>query len=290
MFVKSSTTLATSLAVLSSLVSGTAPPSYSGYNNIWNSGFDGAAGLLPSTSDWNIITGNLGVNGELETYTSSTNNLQRSGGQTLQIVPWKDSTVSGGWTSGRMESTYTFTPKAGGRTIAEASIRFGSNPTANKQGMWPAFWILGDSIRHGTAWPGCGELDIMEMVDGYLTGYGTVHCNVIPGGICNEPNGIGESIAVPDQSWHTWRIMWDRTASSWTGETITWYMDGTAFHEISGTEIGDQATWAALAHDPVFFIVNVAVGGSWPGNPNSATLDGYGSMMEVAYVAHYAST
>lgn len=252
-----------SLALLSSLVSATAPLSYSGYNTIWSSTFSGSSGLLPDTSSWNIITGNLGVNAELETYTSASKNLQLSGGQTLQIVPWKDSSASGGWTSGRIESSYTFTPKAGGRTMAEASIRFGTNAVANKAGLWPAFWLLGDSIRHGTAWPACGELDIMETVNGYLTGYGTVHCNVYPGGVCNEPTGLQGSIGIPDQSWHTWRIVWDNTPSSWTSQTITWYMDGTAFAEISGSEINNEAVWNSLAHSAVFFILNMAIGGSW---------------------------
>ncbi|RHZ45430.1 hypothetical protein CDV55_100691 [Aspergillus turcosus] len=234
-------------------------------------------------------TGNPGVNGELETYTNSNRNVQLSGGNTLQLVPWKDSSVSGGWTSGRLESKYVFTPSAGRLTLAEADIRFGTNPTSAKQGIWPAFWILGNSIRSGTPWPQCGELDILETVNGQLTGYGTAHCNVYPGGICNEPNGLGGSITIPDQSWHTWRIIWDRTPSTWQSETITWYMDGQLFHRITGSQIGDSNVWASLCHDPLYFILNVAVGGNWPGNPNSATLDGYGSMMEIAYVAVYMS-
>jgi beta-glucanase (GH16 family) len=255
--------LATFLAFAPSLTSATTPPSYSGYSTVWHDSFTGATGTAPNSALWNTITGYLGVNSELETYTSSNKNVQISGGQSLQLVPWKDSSATYGWTSGRLESVYTFTPKAGGRTMAEASIRLGSNSQANKQGMWPAFWLLGDSIRHGTSWPACGELDIMESVDGYLTGYGTVHCNISPGGICNEPNGIGSSIGIPDYTWHTWRIVWDNTASSWTGETISWYMDGNLFQQISGSRIGDQATWNALAHSAVYFILNVAVGGSW---------------------------
>jgi beta-glucanase (GH16 family) len=203
------------------------------------------------------------VNGELETYTSSTANVQLSGGGTLQLVPLKDSSVSGGWTSGRVESKYIFTPSAGKVTIAEAKIRFGSNPTSNKQGIWPAFWILGNSIRSGTAWPECGELDILEAIDGKLTGYGTAHCDVNPGGICNEPNGLGGSITIPDQSWHTWRMAWDRTPSNWQSETITWYMDGKQFHQITGSQIGNSGIWATLCHDPLYFILNVAVGGYW---------------------------
>ncbi|EED24462.1 endo-1,3(4)-beta-glucanase, putative [Talaromyces stipitatus ATCC 10500] len=281
--------LFSTVASLASLASAWAPPSYAGYTLQWTDSFDGAAGTSPSSGNWNIITGKSTVNGELETYTSSSANVQLSGGSTIQLVPWADNTVSGGWTSGRVESKYTFTPTAGVITMAEANIRFGTNAIANKQGIWPAFWILGDSIRHGTGWPACGELDILETVNGQLTGYGTAHCNVNPGGICNEPNGLGGRITIPDQSWHTWRMVWDRTPSSWQSETITWYMDGRQFWQISGSQIGNQGVWATLCHSPLYFILNVAVGGNWPGYPNSQTLGGYGSMMETAYVAVYQS-
>ena len=237
-------------------------PGYSGYNLIWQANFVGDAGTLPDSGLWNIITGNLGVNAELETYTSSTKNVQRSGGSTLQLVPWRDSSVANGWTSGRIESKYVFTPTAGKVTRAEAQIRVGTNALANKAGLWPAFWILGDSIRHGTAWPACGELDIMETVNGQLIGYGTAHCGTYPGGVCNEGTGIGNHITIPDQGWHTWRIQWDRTASSWQSESITWYMDGTQFHRIVGSSL-TQDIWNALCHSNLYFLLNMAVGGTW---------------------------
>lgn len=168
-----------------------------------------------------------------------------------------------GWTSARLESTYVFTPPDGVRTLVEAKIRFGSNPQANKQGLWPAFWMLGDSIRHGTGWPACGEIDILEMVDGILTGYGTVHCDVAPGGICNEFNGIGGNIGVPDNGWHTWRVIIDRTPGSWLDESITWYRDGVQFMQVTGARINNQNVWNSLATTPLYFILNVAVGGDW---------------------------
>jgi len=271
-------------------VSAWSPPSYGGYNLVWSDTFGGAGGSPPNSANWNSITGNLGVNNELEYYTSSTRNIQQSGGSTLQIVPWRDNTVSGGWTSGRLESKYTLTPPSGRRTLVEAQIRFGTNSINNKQGIWPAFWMLGDSIRHGGGWPACGEIDILETVNGQLRGYGTLHCDVSPGGICNENNGLGNNIGIPDQEWHTWRVIIDRTPGSWTSESVTWYMDGQQFQQITGSRINNQNVWNAIAHSPLFFILNVAVGGSWPGNPNSATQDGYGSMMEVAYVAHFTSS
>lgn len=156
------------------LVSAWNAPSYSGYSLVWSDTFTGPSASLPNENNWNIIDGNLGVNGELETYKRDTRHVQTSGGSTLQIVPWHD---GGSWTSGRLESKYTFTPQPGRRTMAEAQIRFGGNAINTKQGIWPAFWLLGDSIRHGTPWPACGELDILETVNGQLVGHGTVHCD-----------------------------------------------------------------------------------------------------------------
>ncbi|KAI1326598.1 putative endo-1,3(4)-beta-glucanase [Xylariaceae sp. FL0255] len=276
------------LAIASAVtsVAATGVPSYSGYSVVWQENFIGAAGASPNTGTWNIIQSANNANDEVETYTNSNSNVQLSGGQTLQIVPQNN---NGQWTSGRLESVYTFTPPNGLQTIVEAQIRMGTNAQANKQGIWPAFWMLGDSIRHGTAWPECGEIDILEQVDGVLTGYGTVHCDVYPGGICNEPNGIQGSISIPDDSWHTWRVIIDNTSSSWTSQTITWYRDGVEFQQVSGGQINDQNVWNTLAHSPLYIILNVAVGGDWPGDPNSATLGGYGAYMEVAYVAQYQS-
>ncbi|KAI5866299.1 family 16 glycosyl hydrolase [Durotheca rogersii] len=271
------------LAAAITTASAWAPPNYSNYRLIWVDTFDGPGGSQVNGNNWNVITG-LKVNNEWQDYTTSTRNLQISGGSTVQIVPWNE---NGQWTSARVESKYTFTPAAGAVTMAEAQLRFGDSPTGNKQGIWPAFWLLGDAIRRGTGWPACGEIDAMETVNGQLTGYGTVHCDAYPGGACNEPSGIGAAVAIPDQSWHTWRVVWDRRPSTWSAETITWFRDGAQFHQISGARIGSRDVWESLAARPLFFILNVAVGGDWPGPPNSNTWDGYGSMMEVAYVAHF---
>jgi beta-glucanase (GH16 family) len=149
-------------------------PGYDGYRLVWTDNFAGPGGQLPNENNWNILDGNLGVNNELQTYKRNPRNAQLSGGTTMQLVPWRE---GNSWTSGRVESKYTFTPQPGRRTMAEAQIRFGANSIDTKAGIWPAFWLLGDSIRHGTNWPACGELDIMETVNGQLTGYGTIHCH-----------------------------------------------------------------------------------------------------------------
>ncbi|KAI8944672.1 putative endo-1,3(4)-beta-glucanase [Xylaria longipes] len=277
--------LAFALAVSS--VAAEAVPGYSGYNVVWQENFNGAAGSLVNEGNWNIIERSGNANNEWESYTRSNQNHQLSGGSTLQIVPQIN---NGAWTSARLESKYVFTPADGRRTIIEAKIRFGSNAASNKQGIWPAFWLLGDSIRLGTPWPQCGEVDILETVNGQLTGYGTVHCDVAPGGICNEYNGIGGTTAMPDNSWHTWRIVTDRTPSNWVDESITWYRDGAQFMQVTGGRINNVNVWNSLATTAQYIILNVAVGGDFPGAPNANTLGSWGSEMEVAYVGHYQST
>lgn len=203
------------------------------------------------------------TNHEVESYTTSNQNLQISGGGTVQLVPRK---VNGQWTSARIETKATFTPAAGKITMFEASIRFGSNAASQKQGIWPAFWLLGDAIHQGTSWPRCGELDIMETVNGLPTGYGTLHCgNSNSGGPCNEPNGRGGAVGLADDGWHTWSLQVDRTnaGGAWTGEVVRWLLDGREYFTVSGAQIGDQAIWATLAHSPLFMILNIAVGGDW---------------------------
>lgn len=234
-------------------------PGYAGFNTIWQDAFIGSSGQSPDTNNWNIITGNLGVNNEWEIYQSGWENLQLSGGNTLQIVPV---IMNGQWTSGRIESKYTFTPQDGRLTRAEAKIRFGDAPAANKQGIWPAFWIMGDSIRHGTGWPGNGEIDVMERVNSEWAGHGTLHCDVYPGGICNEPNGKGASVGLGDNGWHLWRVEWDRRTDNWADEILIWYLDGVQFHSVAGWQVGWDV-WQDIANSPLYFLLNVAVGGNW---------------------------
>lgn len=268
----------------------------------------GPAGTPPHPNNWNIITGDKNDNNEWQRFSSNKTNVQFSGANTLQLVPLRDATTPKGWTSARIESKYTLTPPAGKITRVESSLRLGSNLKKNKQGIWPAFWMLGDSYRKGTIWPACGEIDIMENVNGENVGWGVTHCDKSPGGICNENNGIGATTSLSDDKFHVWRVEFNRKSNDFKLQTITWFMDGKQFHKITGSQIGNTKVWASLAQSPLYFILNVAVGGNWvgspftkvileanilmlsqPGAPNVDTLGGLGSMLEVGYVAHYVS-
>jgi beta-glucanase (GH16 family) len=229
-------------------------PNYAGFTKVWQDTFAGAGGSLPDTGRWNIIEGYLNVNAELEVYTASTRNVQRSGGDTLQLVPWRDASALKGWTSGRIESKYVFTPQAGRITRAEANLRFGTCSTNNKQGIWPAFWMLGNILRNGGSWPSCGELDVMETVNGQLTGHGTVHCHVYPGGICNEGTGIGNTIAIPDQSWHTWRIEFNRATGAMKPSHGFWTVSSSTRSPVPGSTTKEFGTLCVIVRCTSFLM------------------------------------
>ncbi|KAK1774655.1 concanavalin A-like lectin/glucanase domain-containing protein [Copromyces sp. CBS 386.78] len=286
----SAATATASLFTFFSLASAGAVPPYPGYKVLWADEFTGEAGAHPSYSKWNFAV-NTNTNNELQTYTTSNSNIQLSGGSTVQFVPRKDP-ATGKWTSGRLESQATFTPAANRTTLVEAAIRFGDLASSQKKGLWPAFWMLGDAIHHGTPWPRCGELDIMETINGAMTGYGTVHCGgdangAAVGGPCNEPIGRPNTVALPDYGWHTWSLSIDRTnpGGDWRAEKMSWLLDGKVYATMTGAEINDEGVWATLARSPLFIILNLAVGGDWPGAPDANTMDGFGNMMEVEYVA-----
>ncbi|MCJ1357642.1 MAG: hypothetical protein MMC33_007638 [Icmadophila ericetorum] len=267
-----------------------------GFTAIFLDQFTGTAGSLPSSSNWIIDQGTQYPGGapqwgnnELETYTASTSNLQITKSGTLYIIPQKNTT---GWTSGRIETQRSdFACAMGKKMLVEASIKLGAAPVAEQQGIWPAFWALGSSFRGNyTNWPAATEWDFLEAVNGASTIYSTAHCGTAPGGPCNEYNGLGDGgIAFTRSVFHTVTFQIDRsmtgpgTKGTWKNETLMWFLDGKSVFSITGAQVGDQNTWAALAHDAHFLLLNVAVGGSWPGNPNSQTIGGVTVGMEVDY-------
>jgi beta-glucanase (GH16 family) len=258
------------LALLPALAAAVTPPSYDGYSVVFSDDFTGSAGSSPNSTNWNVAL-SIDTNNEAETYTTSHTNLQISGGQTVQFIPRKS--ASGIWTSGRIETKGSWTPTDGKIMLIQASIYLGSAPQANKQGLWPAFWALGDSMRHGTEWPAAGEIDIFEQVDGIATAYGTVHCGSTTGGPCNEPSGLATSVAMPTDGFNTYAVRIDRTNSDWTQQTITWELNGAVFKTLTGSDIDDSGVWSTLAHSPYYVLLNVAVGVSFTYNTSSRTVN-----------------
>ncbi|MBT0771375.1 carbohydrate-binding protein [Kineosporia sp. J2-2] len=259
------------------------------FTTVWSDDFDGAAGSSPSSANWlfDLGTGYPGGasgwgTGEIETMTDSTDNVSLDGDGNLNITPVRDS--SGNWTSARIETQRTdFAAPEGGVVRFESRIQLPDVSGAQAQGIWPAFWSLGEDFRGTyTNWPGIGEVDVMENVNGENTVYGTLHCGTAPGGVCNESTGLGGSKTgfspTLQGGFHTYAVELDRTGGD---EELRWYIDGEEFHSVSESQVGADV-WAKATDHGFFLILNVAIGGGWPGSPTSATASGV--PMVVDYV------
>ncbi|MFE3638904.1 glycoside hydrolase family 16 protein [Streptomyces cellostaticus] len=265
--------LATAVATAATApASASAPTPPSGWTQVFLDDFNGSAGSGVNTSDWLYDTGtsypggaaNWGT-GEVETMTSSTSNVALDGGGNLLITPRRD--AAGRWTSGRIETRRTdFEPPAGGKLRVQARIQMPNVTGAAAKGYWPAFWMLGSPFRGNYQnWPGVGELDIMENVQGLNTDWSTMHCGTNPGGPCNETSGIGGSTSCGGSTcqagFHTYSMEWDRSTGL---EEIRFYLDGVNFHTVRANQV-DANTWANATEHGYFVILNVAMGGGFPG-------------------------
>lgn len=227
---------------------------------VWSDEFDAEA-LTPIDSEsWTCEVGGWGWgNDELEYYTGSVENVSHNGDGQLQITAMQGQPESNkmcwygqcAFTSARcitldkVEFTY-------GRVEARIQIPRG-------RGIWPAFWMLGADFPD-VGWPQSGEIDIMENVGHQLqTVHGTVHG---PG--YSGASGIGNSYTSDfdfADDFHVYAIDWDPNV-------IRWYVDGELFGIVSVNDIRNRE-WV-FDHD-FFLIMNVAVGGSWPGFPDETT-------------------
>ncbi|TWV41802.1 carbohydrate-binding protein [Streptomyces misionensis] len=270
-----------------------APPS--GWSQVFLDDFDGAAGSGVNTANWQYDTGTSYPGGaagwgtgEVESMTAGTSNVSLDGNGDLLITPRRD--ASGNWTSGRIETTRTdFQPPAGGRLRVSARIQMPNVKGDAAAGYWPAFWMLGAPFRGNYwNWPGIGELDVMENVQGLNKTWATMHCGTSPGGPCNETTGLGNSTACPNSTcqsgFHTYTMEWDRSVSP---EAIRFSVDGTVYQTVTAAQM-DAKTWADATNHGFFVILDVAMGGGFPGafggGPTSATEPGHPMVVDYVQV------
>ncbi|MGW4513174.1 glycoside hydrolase family 16 protein [Streptomyces sp. NPDC004393] len=284
---------AATAATLPANASAPTPPS--GWTQVFLDDFNGAAGSGVNTANWQYDTGtsypggaaNWGT-GEVESMTSSTNNVSLDGNGDLLITPRRD--AAGNWTSGRIETNRTdFQPPAGGKLRVQARIQMPDVTGAAAKGYWPAFWMLGAPYRGNYQnWPSVGELDVMENVQGLNTDWATMHCGTNPGGPCNETSGIGNSTSCSGTTcqagFHTYAMEWDRSTSP---EEIRFYLDGVNFHTVRANQV-DATTWANATNHGFFVILNVAMGGGFPaafgGGPDGGTESGHPMVVDYVQV------
>jgi beta-glucanase (GH16 family) len=260
------------------LVPHASPRAQTTWTLVWSDEFNGAAGSTVDSTKWVFETGN-GSNGwgnhELEYYTSSTKNAALDGAGNLVITAVKETLAPKyrcwngqcQYTSARLKTQGKF-EQAYGRFEARIRIPYG-------QGMWPAFWMLGNNIQKA-GWPTCGEIDIMENIGREPSiVHGTMHG---PG--YSGANGIGAPHTLPSgnfsDDFHVFAVEWEPNV-------IRWYVDGTLYQTRTPSDLPAGTQW--VFDHPFFIILNEAVGGYWPGDPDTTTV--FPQKMTIDYVRVY---
>jgi beta-glucanase (GH16 family) len=239
----------------------------------WSDEFNGPNGSAPDSAKWAFVTGGKGFgNNELESYTSRPVNVQQRDGNLVITARNEDFSGADGiarhYTSARIHTRGLFS-QAYGRF--EASMQL---PPGGK-GIWPAFWLLGENSE-SVGWPKCGEIDIVENIGDPAAIYSTLHG---PG--YSGANGISAKYPlVSGESVHTGFHLY---AVEWAPNDIKFFFDGHLIAERTPANLPPGTTW--VYDHPFFIILNLAVGGGWPGNPDEATA--FPQQMLVNYVRVY---
>ncbi|PRY34523.1 beta-glucanase (GH16 family) [Umezawaea tangerina] len=219
--------------------------------------FNGPAGAAVDGGKWVTETGDNVNNHERQMYTNSTSNAATDGAGNLVITARKENPANYNCWYGRCEYTSARLNTSG--RFTQTYGHFESRMKLPRgQGMWPAFWMLGNDIG-SVGWPNSGEIDIMENV-GFEpnTVHGTIHG---PG--YSGSGGIGAGYSGPNFSdgFHTFAI-------DWAPNQIRWSVDGNVYQTRTPSDLNGNR-W--VYDHPFFLILNLAVGGYWPGDPNSST-------------------
>ena len=244
-----------------------------GWKLVWSDEFNSPDASPVDTTKWVSESGGNGWgNQELEYYTARPENAFEQGGNLVIKVLQEKYTGADGvtrdYTSARLKTLGKFSQKYG-RFEARVKIPEG-------QGIWPAFWMLGDDIGK-VGWPKCGEIDIMENIGKEpAMVHGTIHG---PG--YSGDKGISAPYSLPpDQhfanDFHLYAVEWEPKA-------IRFYVDDHLYATRTPADLPKGTKWV-YAH-PFFLLMNVAVGGGWPGNPDATTV--FPQTMLVDYVRVY---
>jgi beta-glucanase (GH16 family) len=236
----------------------------------WSDEFNAPAGTKPDPTYWSYDLGGGGWGVmQLQTYTNSAANAATDGMGNLAIVAIKD--ALGNFTSARIKTQGKFEQAFGRFEIRAKAV------TGN--GMWPAFWTLGNDFN-SAGWPQCGEIDIMEIRGTlpYKNG-GSLHG---PGYSGMHP--LSGSFSLPDggpklsDDFHIYAIEWEPGV-------IRFYVDTNLFETRTPADVPTDAGPAKWVYDhPFFILINVAVGGTYPGPPTGTV---FPQTMLVDYVRVY---
>lgn len=213
------------------------------FEQVWHDDFEGQSGSQPDRAKWmyDIGYGNvLWGNNEWQTYTDKTENVRQDGMGHLVISARRD--ANGKYTSGRLKTKSRFAQRFG---RFEARIKVPRGP-----GLLPAFWMMGNVGQ----WPANGEIDIMENVGSSpRTVFSNIHA---PGYALPSTYSIDSELSV---DFHVYGI-------EWTPGRISWLLDGKTYRTMVANDIPTGARWI-FDEQPFYMLLNVAIGGDWPGKP-----------------------
>ena len=243
---------------------------------LWSDEFSGAAGSSPDPTKWLVDTGGSGFgNNELEYYTSRASNVAQDGAGHLKITAlresYSDGAVTRSYTSGKIESKGKYNTSYGS---IQARIKLPAG-----QGLWPAFWAIGADIDT-VGWPHCGEMDIMENLgrDPYRV-FGSLHGPCASGTQAYGLTSSTRSVVALSQGFHVYGV-------DWSPSLVQMTLDGVPYASYTPTSLPHGCQWVFTK--PAFLILDLAVGGNWPGAPTAATR--FPATMLVDWVRAYGYT
>jgi beta-glucanase (GH16 family) len=245
-----------------------------GYTLVWSDEFNGKDGSLPDASKWTYDIGGSGWgNHELEYYTNRPENARIEDGKLVITARQETYTDSEGakfdYTSARLKTQGLFS-QAYGRFEARIKLPAG-------QGMWPAFWMLGENFG-SVGWSKCGEIDIMENVGKEP---GINHGSLHGPSSTNATSDLTATITLPagqklSDDFHVY-------AAEWEPGAVRFYLDSNLYATFTSAQWPAGGTW--VFDHRFFLILNVAVGGDWPGSPDATTV--FPQTMLVDYIRVY---
>lgn len=205
------------------------------YTLVWSDEFNGSS---IDSSAWNYNIGGHGWGNNEQQYYTDKNAAIVNGN--LVITGKAEKINDNGYTSTRITTKGKHEFQYG---KIEARIKITPG-----QGLWPAFWMLGANIDN-VGWPKCGEIDIMEHINADSVFYGTLHW------VNNEKVSAGNHMNAAPGDYHVYAIEWD-------ADSISWLLDDAKFHSV---EIRNNMNSTEEFHQPFFILINLAIGGDWPG-------------------------
>lgn len=248
------------------------PESYQGYKLVWQDEFSHNGQPDPSNWTYDLGDGCPKVcgwgNNESQFYTNHPRNVYVKDG-TLVLEAWEEQIGGKEYSSARIKTKGLHSFKYG-RIDVRAVLPYG-------QGVWPAIWLLGVNVS-SVGWPSSGEVDIMELI-GHLPGrsFGTAHWNLNGEGHHYVTGQYDLPVGRFADEFHVFSLLWDE-------QGLTWLVDDQSFHHLTIEDFGSQNPF----NEPFYFLMNIAVGGNWPGYPDETTT--FPQQMVVDYVRYFEKT